>query len=376
MRLVSPPARMVLRHLARQPRRTLLTVLAVSTAMTLIVSLSALFDATDAIITRQFQLEQRQDLAVSFVVAQPLTHRHDLARIPGVRSVQGVRLVPVRLTGPRGRRTVLLEGRDPTDALRRLLDAEGRVVPIPADGMLLTAWIAERLGVVPGDSVMVEVLEGRRRTRTMIVAGLSHEAIGGGATMLLEQMSTVLGETPTMSVAYLTVEPTARERVSATLHAASTVASVNDRSDFVRQLREDMSGRVLRVLLFLQILSAVVAVGVVYNSARIALAERLRELASLRVLGFTRRAVASLFFGELGVQVLLALPVGALLGYLLAGALARAMSTESYRIPVDASAQTVMVGASVIGVAAVVSAALVWRRLDRLSLVAVLKAPE
>ncbi|MCU0636205.1 MAG: FtsX-like permease family protein, partial [Gemmatimonadaceae bacterium] len=372
----SPPARMVLRHLARQPRRTLLTVLAVSTAMTLIVSLSALFDATDAIITRQFQLEQRQDLAVSFVVAQPLTHRHDLARIPGVRSVQGVRLVPVRLTGPRGRRTVLLEGRDPTDALRRLLDAEGRVVPIPADGMLLTAWIAERLGVVPGDSVMVEVLEGRRRTRTMIVAGLSHEAIGGGATMLLEQMSTVLGETPTMSVAYLTVEPTARERVSATLHAASTVASVNDRSDFVRQLREDMSGRVLRVLLFLQILSAVVAVGVVYNSARIALAERLRELASLRVLGFTRRAVASLFFGELGVQVLLALPVGALLGYLLAGALARAMSTESYRIPVDASAQTVMVGASVIGVAAVVSAALVWRRLDRLSLVAVLKAPE
>src|SRR5690606_34333941 len=122
--------------------------------------------------------------------------------------------------------------------------------------------------------------------------------------------------------------------------------------------------------------SAVIAMAVVYNGARVALSERGRELASLRVLGFSRQEGAVLLLGEQGVVTLTAIPLGWVIGYFLAALVVGGVDTESYRIPLVVSASTYLYSAGATLLAAVVSAWLVRRRLDRLDIVSVLKTRE
>jgi putative ABC transport system permease protein len=122
--------------------------------------------------------------------------------------------------------------------------------------------------------------------------------------------------------------------------------------------------------------AGVIAVGVIYNGARIALSERGRELASLRVLGFTRQEIAVILFGEQAVVTLIGIPLGFLVGYLLAGTLVSAFATEAYRIPLVVAPSTYAFAAIVTVAAAVFAGLLVRHRLNRLDLIAVLKTRE
>jgi putative ABC transport system permease protein len=122
--------------------------------------------------------------------------------------------------------------------------------------------------------------------------------------------------------------------------------------------------------------ACVVAVAVVYNTARIALSERGRELASLRVLGFTRREVAVLLFGEQAILTIAALPLGCAIGYQLCALIARQYQWELFRMPVVVTPKTYAFAQLVVIAAAVGSAILVRRRLNRLDLVEVLKTRE
>src|SRR5690606_17392863 len=118
------------------------------------------------------------------------------------------------------------------------------------------------------------------------------------------------------------------------------------------------------------------AVGITYNAARIALAERAWELASLRVLGMSRREVSVLLLAELGIELLLALPLGALFGWALARALLAAMQSQEVDFPLVIEPSTYGIAALTVLVAGIISAMVVRRQIDRLDLVAVLKARE
>ncbi|MEI2421676.1 ABC transporter permease, partial [Arthrospira platensis SPKY2] len=113
------------------------------------------------------------------------------------------------------------------------------------------------------------------------------------------------------------------------------------------------------------LLGGFIAFGVVYNSARIALSERSRELASLRVLGFTRAEVAYILLGEIGLLTLLAIPLGFGFGRLLSGYLAVAFSSDLYRIPLIVAPSTYALTAAVVLVSFAISGALTWRKLVR-----------
>ena len=116
--------------------------------------------------------------------------------------------------------------------------------------------------------------------------------------------------------------------------------------------------------------------GVAYNSSRIALSERGRELASLRVMGFHRREVATLLLGEQAVVTLIAIPLGWLIGYGLAYLMVESLQTDTFRIPYVIAARTYWVAALITVAAAVASAFVVRRRLDSLDLISVLKTRE
>lgn len=370
------PARMVLRNLERRPLRTASTVLGIGLACGILVMTRFQSSAIEEMIDVQLGFAQRDDLAVSFTLPTSERAAQELLAIPGVLAVEPFRLSAVVLrNGHREYRTSLL-GLQPQGDLKRLLDASLEPIVLPREGLVLTDHLAGMLHLAPGDTVDVEFLDGRRETLALPIAGLSHEYLGVGAALRLDALQRLRGDGSALSGAWLRTEPTARASVVKALRERPRVAAASDRSAMIQGFRDTMAEGILLFTLVATAMGASIAVGVVYNSARITLSERGRELASLRVLGYTRAEVRSLLMGELGTLTLLALLPGFALGVGLCWLLVKGFESDLYRIPLVVAPAGLGLAALVVIGATLVSGALVRRRLDDLDLVAVLKTKE
>lgn len=375
-RWLDQPTRMILRHLERQPVKALLTVLGMASAGALLVMGLFFTDAFDHIIRVQYGLAQREDLAVTFVEPTSAAALYELAALPGVWHAEPFRAVPVRLRHEHRRYDTALEGLPPEPYLRRVLDANLAPLHVPPEGLVLTERLAERLGARPGDLVTVEVLEGRRRVREVPLVGLTTQFIGVGAYMDLDAVNRLSGGGDALTGAWLLVDPAAEESVTAALRARPRVASIASQDRAIQAFRDTSAATMLTFTFVLSLFAGVIAFGVVYNSARIALSERDRELASLRVLGFTRGEVAYILLGELALLTLLSLPLGLALGALASYGVVASLSSDLYQIPVVFSRRTFALAVVVVIAAALASALLVRRKLQRLDLIGVLKTRE
>jgi putative ABC transport system permease protein len=374
--LLDPAARMILRNLGRRPLRSALAVLGIGLAVGILVMSRFQRAAIEEMIDVQFGFAQRDDFAVTF--AEPASSRaaQELAALAGVRAVEPFRSAAVRLRhGHREYRTAL-QGLPDGGDLKRVLDADLHPAALPAEGLLLTDYLAELLGVRAGDLVDVEFLEGHRRTLAVPVAGTVHEYLGVGAYARRDTVNLLLGEGGAVSGAWLALTRGARAGVVAELRARPRVAAVTDRAAMVQSFRDTMAETILTFTLVATLLAASIAVGVVYNASRITLEERGREFASLRVLGYTRREVRALLLGELFTLAFLALLPGFLLGTGMVWLLVQGFSSELYRVPLVISPPAYALAALIVLAATGLSGWLVRRRLDRLDLVAALKLKE
>lgn len=374
--VLAPAARMVLRNLERRPLRTALSVFGIGLACGIVVMSRFQFGAIDHLVDVQFQRIQRDDLAVS--LAEPASRRavDELAAVPGVLAVEPWRHAAVRLRhGHREYRTAL-QGLPAQGELRRLLDHRLQPVALPEDGLLLTEHLAELLQLRVGDPVELEFLEGHRRTLPVRVAGTVREYLGVGAYARRETVNRLLQEGDVVGGAWLRIEAAQQAAVVAALRERPRVASLGERGAMLRSFRQTMSESVLAFTLVMSLLAGSIAVGVVYNAARLLLSERSRELASLRVLGYTRAEVRTLLLGEIGSLSLLALLPGFALGYGMSALLVIGFSSDLYRIPLVIAPAGYGVAGLLILAATALSARLVRRRLDRLDLIAVLKTRE
>jgi putative ABC transport system permease protein len=247
---------------------------------------------------------------------------------------------------------------------------------MPPAGVVLTDYLADRLGVRPGDTVTIEVLEGSRPVREVPVAGLVGEYFGVNAYMELSALNRLLGEGNAISGAFLSADRDDRRKVYDALREMPRVAGTVVREDAIRSFYETMGGTLLLFTFVITLLASSIAFGVVYNSARIALSERSRELASLRVLGFTRGEISYILLGELGVLTAAGIPVGFLIAQGLAAYIAGQMKSDLFRVPMVMAASSYGFAAVVVIVSALLSGLLVRHRLDHLDLVAVLKTRE
>jgi len=375
-RLLGPKGRMVARSMARRPLRALLTALGVAFAVTLLVAGLFWFDAFDYIMDVQFRLVQREDATVVFTAPVPMRARSEIAHLAGARYADGLRSVPVRLrAGNRTYRTALV-GLAPDAQLKRLLDADLHAVPVPPDGVLLTTRLGERLGVGAGDALVVEILEGRRSRREVRVAGLIDELIGISAYMDLEAVNRLVGEGRALTEALVAFDADHAESLLAALKALPHVASVTAKRSALRTFDETLARFLLVYAGVITAFATVIAFGVVYNSGRIVLSEREREIASLCVLGFTRREVLALLLGELGLELAAGIPAGMLLGYLFAWGSSAMIQMEELRVPVVVAPRTYAYATLVVVLSAVVCAGIIRRHLDRLDPVTALKTPE
>ncbi len=369
-------SRMVLRNVERQPVRATLSVLGMAGAGAVLLLGVSFIDVIDVMIEDQFMRAMRQDVTINFAKPLSSTAVHAVRRLPGVIDVEVQRAVPARLrAGPR-HRTLAVTGMTSEPRLNRIMDQSGRSWTLPEQGLILSKVLGEVLAVGAGDIVRVEVLEGARPVFDVPVTALVDDTMGLQAYMHIDALRRLMREGGTVSSAALMVDPAAMSELNASLKRMPAVAGVAIREAMLGSFRETMAEHMDVMIVINALFSGIIAFGVVYNSARVSLSERSRELASLRVLGFTRAEVALILLGELTLLTLLSLPVGLALGYGLGRVIMMAMSNEVYRLPFVVTPQTMAWTCLTVLAAAALSSLAVRRQLDRLDLVGVLKSRE
>jgi putative ABC transport system permease protein len=300
----------------------------------------------------------------------------ELEALPGVELAEGQRVVPVRMRAGARWRDATLVGMPARPELGHLLEHGRTPVVLPESGLVMTEKLAELLGVRAGDLVQTDLLEGDFSTRSLPIAGLVDDPFGLQAWARADWLAAVLREEPRVSLILLRVDPAASDAVRARLKELPGVLGVTSTQHMIRRLREQTGESMVVMALFLTLSAAAISIGIVYNNARIALSMRSRDLATLRVLGYTRAEISSILLGELGVQVLAGVPLGLWLGTLWSHAMAASIDPETIRLAVHISARSYASAALIAIVSGVVSALLVRRKLDKLDLVAVLKSSE
>lgn len=369
-----PAFRMALRNMERRPWQAVFTCCGLALATGLMVLPGAMSDSIDYLLTFQWNRAQRQDVTVFLAEPTSQTGFHNLEHLPGVIRAEPIRSVGARLKFGHHQRKLAVTGIAPGADLNRLLDDQERPIVMPGDGLVMSAKLAEILGAGIGDEVRVEVLDGRRPSVDVAIRGLVTDFAGVAAYMELGALRRILKEGDTVNGANLTVDHQRWDEFMRAVKDTPRAAFVIVKSDQLAAFRETTgkSIGIIRKLYF--VLAVIVAFGVVYNSARIALSERSRELATLRVVGFSLSEVRGVLVGELAVLVLLALPVGLLFGRGLALFIMASFSTETVRLPIMINPSTYSIAVIVVLSAAGLSFALVSRMLGKLDLVGVLKA--
>jgi putative ABC transport system permease protein len=368
-------ARVVLRELERRPGRAAFSIFGIAMAAALTIVNSFTFDSVKHMLNVQFGLNQREDVQLTLVEPRSIKVLAELRQLPGVLHAEPFRAVAVRMSSGHREKTTSISGVPIDASLTTLLDRELRNVPLPPDGVVLARKLAEALDVSTGDSIRMEILEGARPVVTARVARIVETFIGIGAHMNLPALCRLLGETETLNGAWLLVDDARLDELNAAVKARPIIAGVTSRDSVLRQVREMLDGNLLALVGISLGFSLVMAFGVLYNAVRITLSERARDLASLRVLGYRRGEVATILLGEIGLLILVALPLGLLIGRALAGVLVTSpgFDTEQFRLPLVITPMTYVSAVLTVLAAALVSSWTAWRRLDQIDLVEVLK---
>lgn len=372
----SAVTRMILRHIFRWPVRAGLTVVGISSAVAILVMSLFFFDSVDDMMEMYFFDTERQDLNLVFVEPRAASVRYLLDDFPGVLSTEPYRVVPARLQFGHRRERVGLRGLEADAILSRLVDMKRQTVDLPPEGLVLSRKLADLLGAEEGDRVKVSALEGRRPVRDLPVTRVVQQYIGVMAYMDRRALNRFMLEGDVVSGANILTDSYFEPDLFAELKETPALLGLNLRRSAYQTFRELIEEHLYTMISFYVIFAALIAVGVVYNSARISLSERGRELASLRVLGFTRREVALIVVGELAVLTFVALPIGCAFGYALAALMVDLFDTKLYRIPLIILPSTYGYSICVVLLASTASAAVVARRVATLDLIAVLKTRE
>jgi putative ABC transport system permease protein len=365
--------RMILRGLRRRPISAAFSSLGIAFSVSVMVLSGFGGDAIEHLIEFQFATAQRQDVQVTFNKVTSPVARHDLRHLPGVQRVEPFRAVAVKLISEHREHHTNILGLESERDLFRLLNTESKPIRLPPSGIVLNDKLASILQVQPGDQLQFEVLEGKRPLGTRLVSKVTTEYAGTSAYMDRSALNQLMHESDCISGAFLAVDSKYEQALYHQLKQTPQVASVLIQSSAIKQFRETIAANQLTMQSFTLLFACIIAFGVVYNTARIALDERSRELATLRVIGFTRLEASTILLGELTILTLVAIPIGWGIGYGFCAAMVVGFESELYRIPLVIRPESYARAALVTSAAAAISGILVRRRLDHLDLVEVLK---
>ncbi|MGB8812891.1 MAG: ABC transporter permease [Paracoccaceae bacterium] len=367
---------MILRSLTRWPGRAAVTMFGVAASVSVLIAAFFTFDAMNQMVDEVFYQTNRQHLTLQLNSNRPLAAVQSALALPGVLAAEGAYGLPVRLSHGAKSQLVGMEALAPGATLMRLIDTQGRALAPAPQGLTLPEGLAETLGVIPGQRVTVEFLVPPRETHDITVTALVRQSLGQTAYMAEPALFALLRQSPQINRVNLLVDDAALPALYAAVKHAPAISGAMLWTDVRRQFDDTMQENLMRTVLIYSVLGVLITVGVVYNAARIQLSERSHELASLRVLGFTRAEVGYVLVGELMLLTLAAIPLGCVAGYGFAALVTSGFSTDMIRIPLVVTRQTYGLASAIVLGAALASALVVRRRLDRVDIVTALKRRE
>ncbi|MBU4567481.1 MAG: ABC transporter permease [Alphaproteobacteria bacterium] len=244
----------------------------------------------------------------------------------------------------------------------------------PPSGLVLSDDLARKLKTGPGDTIELQITEGRRPNEPVEVAALARTYLGSAVLMDITELNRIMGKGAVISGAYLKTDAAQEDRLRTELVQAPGVATVSFLGPAEDRLRALMDENIGVSLTVFALFAAMIALGVVYNSVRISFTERQRELASLRVLGFSKVAVSYILLGEVALLTLLAVPSGIGAGCLLSMYFAEAMGSELFRLPLAFVPATMATASLIVMGTVVLSGLIVRQRIDKIDMVEALKS--
>jgi putative ABC transport system permease protein len=374
--LFSHTFRIAVRNIERKPIQALLTVMGLALATGILIVPNCFRDSVTAILGIQWDLNQRQDVSIGLIEPSSDRVRHAFQHLPGVLTVEPVRTAGARIRFGHRHRQIAIQGQIAGATHNRIVGMDQRQIALPKHGAVLSMKLAEVLGARVGDELTVEFLEGRRFVRRVALTGLAEDYAGITAYMDLTALNQLLGEGDVITGASFRVDSQQRRDFLRALKGIPRVGWVAIKESLRANFQKTTAASINLIQSIYLTFASVVAFGVVYNNARISLAERARELATLRVVGFSRREVGAVLVTELMILAVIALPLGLLLGSGFATAIIRQVNTETVRLPLVLSRSNYAFAVTVVIVASALSAWFVLKRLNQLNLVGALKAPE
>ncbi len=375
-RYLTVSVRMALRNIERKPWQAVFTCAALAMATGILIIPNAFRDGVRHILDFQWDIVQRQTVTVSLVEPGPLRAAHDFAQLPGVIHTEPFRTVSIEMSAGHQSRRLALHGVIDRGDLNRVIGRDGRPFSVKGQGLIISEALGETLGIQPGDTVSIQVLQGRRREVALPVGGFSQDFAGIAAFMELDALNRLLGEGDRITGAFMSVAGGQWDTFLHSLKETPQAAGVVIKNAMRQSFRKTTAESIGLIQVIYSTFATVVAFGIVYNSARIALSERARELATLRVLGFSQGDVGSVLVGELVLLAAIALPLGLWVGSGMAALLIESINTETVRLPLVLSSSNYAYATLVIVVATTFSALVACRKLNQLDLVGALKAAE
>lgn len=364
---------MAMRHLLRWPVRAALTTLGTSFAVALLVTALFSFDSVAFMIDTVFSRTERQDATLVFSAPRPPDVLQAVERLPGVMRAEGFRSTLVLLRNGHRSRRMAITTVAPRADLARVLDVGLDPVGAPSAGLMASERVASLLGLAIGETVEIDLLEhGGRRVKAPVTS-IVQSYVGLAVYMHPEALDRLIGDGPRMSGVRVALDGARLPELYAAVKTTPAIGSIALQAVSRTRFRETIENNITVMTSVYVALAVIITFGVVYNSARIQLSERARELASLRVLGFTRGEVSRVLLTELAVVVALAQPLGWLLGTAFSWSVVRGFESDLFRIPFIIDRATFAIASLVVVAIAVLSALIVRRRIDRLDLVRVLK---
>ena len=373
-RWVAPATRMIIRNISRRPIRSALTSVGIAFGAAMMIVGMFFLDAMSYAMNVQFNIAQRHDLTVTFVEPASSGALYELASLDGVMNLEPMRSVPARLRFEHRMRQVAITGLTEGAELNRVIGSDLEQILLPPEGLVLSTTLAQILGASRGDTLGMEVMEGGRPVRDVVVADVVDEFMGTSAYMEIGALRRLMREGQVLSGAYIQIDSAGLDELYTRLKATPAAVGVALKDAAIQSFRDTIEQNMGLIVFFNQIFSSIIAIGVIYNAARISLSERGWELASLRVMGFTRGEISYILLGEFAILTAIAIPLGLAIGYGLAALVVVTVGdTELYRIPLVVGPRTFATAAAGVIVSAIVSCLVVRRRLNRLDLVGVLK---
>lgn len=370
------PIRMVLREVMRQPARMFGAIVGIACGMGLSVGMITVLMGFDSTIDLSFSVLDRSDANLVFI--HPLTTKtvYELQAIEGIDFVEPMRNVSVIFKNVNKSYRGAITGLTKQPELYRALDSQYRPISLDQNGIVIAEPLAKILDITVGEVLTVDVREGRRPVLEIPVIGISKTLLGSPTYMDLDWLNRYLNEPERISGAYITIDSKHSDSIYAALKAMPSVAGISLKKDSQAAFAKLMDSGAGAMRYIMALIAAIITFGIVYNSARIAFAERERDLASLRVIGFTKGETAFVLLGELGLVTLLALPVGSVFGYYLSIAISKGYSTDIYQIPAQFSPESYAIAGIAVIAAAVISGLLLKYDIDHVDMVTALKSKQ